>query len=649
MIVASSLLCIAEDRTWTDREGKFRIEAMLLDFDGKDVKLRKKENGKTVSIALEKLSLPDQAYVKKTMEAVGGASTENSEDPFAEVDDDAPKSKPATPQKTVPPKPAKTNDDDESATEENDGSGGPFKGKIPVTRLSTAPTIRTNHATSSWSAAPDPARHRKLGFKPTTLDFMYGKQDFFTHPDVGKPCFCDDVPEKILTAVSLKFRNDSRATKVFFGDMKTGLILSQTWPAKLQPFGLSPDGTRALFGQGGGRRGDDITHLTIADTTQPKLPCVGALFPFGEKGNDSSFDLEITWADWIDNQRILVRSRRGLVALLEAKNGAAVWTLDGSNMCSVTLSQGKKYLIVTQQNNSRYLLEALTGKPIGLITTAPGFELGFSAKFAFSLDGEKIAAFDNGWVHLWEMKNGAPKEPFFVGGYCGSDQELQWVSDVHLLCGRTLVETVEQLPIWNYSGIDSKDVYFGGYLWHTPHIWSKDTSFYVTGVAVPHPEMPKLPKLSDAQKFCVRPGLEINLSVDSAIPDSDKLREHVTQTLVANGLKVVPGASLTLAVRLQAEAPKEGEWGMHFGMGGTIGKATYTPYKYSYSVEQGDKTLWTLSSMSGAPMIASGDLSNRSLSEVVAEKSKPKSDWYFKVRIPKRIPFDKAGKSTLFK
>ena len=648
MLVVPFLCVFAEDRTWTDREGKFQIEAMLLDFDGTDVKLKRKDTGKTVSIALAKLSLPDQAYVKKTMAELGGSTEDKSENPFEEVDD-APKPTPKT--ASTPPKstrsPRQTTVEDDEATEKG-GTGIAFTGKIPVTRLSMAPTIRTERAPTSWSAEPDPVKHRKLDFRPYIQGFVCGKLEGGAFPAVEGMAFCDDVPEKILTALSVGVGRDARVTRVFVGDFKSGVVRSQTYPAHLKVLGLSPDGTQALFMQHTGRSAFDFTHLTIADTTQPQLPCIGVLFPFAEKEDRPGMNTRIDTGGWVDNEHVLVRGS-GNLAVIQVKSGAAVWTLDTSG--EFTLSHGRKYVIVPARGGDHCILESRTGRPIGLLRPEQGYKFGFQTKFAFSLNGEWIAAYDGGMVHLWDVKNGTAREPFYVGtGSRFGRNGLRWVDDVHLLCGGTLVETVERIPIWQYSDADDKDVFFAGRLWRASRPGGVNTSFYIADMEVPHPGMPKLPELSDEQKYCIRPGLEINLTVDSSIPDSAKLREHVAKNLTENGLVVKSGTPLTLAVRMKAEASQEGDWADRFGMGARVGKATYTPYTYSFSVEQDGETLWAVSTGSGSPTIAISDLAgNRSLQDVVREKSKPTSDWYFTVRIPQKVPFDKAGKSALFR
>ena len=52
-------------RIWTDVTGKFRIEAELVEVTETEVKLRRKDNGKTVSVARDKLSDEDQKFLEQ--------------------------------------------------------------------------------------------------------------------------------------------------------------------------------------------------------------------------------------------------------------------------------------------------------------------------------------------------------------------------------------------------------------------------------------------------------------------------------------------------------------------------------------------------------------------------------------------------------
>ena len=52
-------------RTWRDTTGKFSVEATLVEFDGENVKLKKTEDDRIVTLPLEKLSFSDQSYLRR--------------------------------------------------------------------------------------------------------------------------------------------------------------------------------------------------------------------------------------------------------------------------------------------------------------------------------------------------------------------------------------------------------------------------------------------------------------------------------------------------------------------------------------------------------------------------------------------------------
>ncbi|MCH8046407.1 MAG: hypothetical protein IID44_22080, partial [Planctomycetes bacterium] len=56
-------------RTWTTRDRKFKVEAVLVDFDDKKVRLRRGD-GKLLSVDLKKLSRADRKYVDAQRAAV---------------------------------------------------------------------------------------------------------------------------------------------------------------------------------------------------------------------------------------------------------------------------------------------------------------------------------------------------------------------------------------------------------------------------------------------------------------------------------------------------------------------------------------------------------------------------------------------------
>ncbi|HUE74335.1 MAG TPA: SHD1 domain-containing protein [Pirellulaceae bacterium] len=123
-------------RKWTARTGNFTVEAELVDVTGGNTIL-KKEDGTTISVPLEKLSLADVRYIQQVLREATGAvdKPQSATDKPAEPTDAAKASPPAKAKagtKTRTPRPARD-------------TGGP-------------PLARPN--SSRWQAAPDPPAAR---------------------------------------------------------------------------------------------------------------------------------------------------------------------------------------------------------------------------------------------------------------------------------------------------------------------------------------------------------------------------------------------------------------------------------------------------------------------------------------------------------
>jgi hypothetical protein len=61
-------------RTWTDRSGKFKLQATLVRVDGDKVLLKRAGDGKEIAVALDKLSDADHKYLKSVETAAANAA-----------------------------------------------------------------------------------------------------------------------------------------------------------------------------------------------------------------------------------------------------------------------------------------------------------------------------------------------------------------------------------------------------------------------------------------------------------------------------------------------------------------------------------------------------------------------------------------------
>ncbi len=358
----------ADERTWTDRGGKYQVVATLLDFDGSEVTLKKTEDGKVVKLALDKLSLPDQVYVRKTMESLGGGSAEKTSDnPFASDDSGAapttqkttvptppvaqPTARPATRPAARSVRPQAEEEDIEITFDQTEEvfSAEAVQEKFPQTRLAAARSVRADRAKTSWSIGPDPMLQvvSKADFQP--LSIPSGISDRDTRVKESSIIFARENPDAFLWNQEVETRRRRNGTLAMLIDSTTGDVRSKgVWSAKLRSWGLSPDGTKALFTEDEGNSGfGTFLRLTIVDVAQAKMSQVRRLFPFAEmerRGADR--EAKIKRAAWADNEHVLVQSEDGLLALLSVSDGKAVWTLKGGSLGTpFQLSPGGKYLL----------------------------------------------------------------------------------------------------------------------------------------------------------------------------------------------------------------------------------------------------------------------------------------------------------------
>lgn len=86
--LAALVFCLAaapadEYRTWTDTTGKFKVEAAFVKLENGKVELKRKDNGKTLSLPIEKLSKADAEHARKLASEAAkpakGAPKESSE------------------------------------------------------------------------------------------------------------------------------------------------------------------------------------------------------------------------------------------------------------------------------------------------------------------------------------------------------------------------------------------------------------------------------------------------------------------------------------------------------------------------------------------------------------------------------------------
>ena len=613
-----SVVFAQEMRIWTDSTGKFTIEASLVSFEDDTVKLQNKD-GKVLTLAIDKLSEADKMYLSESdssanpFEAAERAASRNTSAPSVSV-------------KTV---------DINNAKEVGD------------------------YGETSWSCPPDPDPLKEMAAKKIT--FRSGAVPFHSHAKDNGFFFSRDG-KKVLYALqvpkpSIGNETGEDSTRICLADVASGEVNVMKNSLCLNPYGISPDGTKAMFvqvpwefGINSGKKG----KILIFNCSSKQLEPFAILNPIDlqrQSRNQETADVE--QAAWVANDLILVLYASGterLLALVNIETGKAIWRLKPDfPEKSFTLSPGGKFFLV-KSGNTMLLIDTVSGKTVG---TLEGTNERNSASYSFSPDGRKIAACADGMIRLWNATTGQQGEAFFIDGASGHSN-FSWVSGRHLLIGNKLIDAALQVPIWEYQGSINNGCFFGGQFWYMS---GNNDAKTLVGVTIPQKKVLDLfsGNQNDDNLFAVRPGMTVGLKLDSSISrDKDEIGRSMEDKLRNNGLTLANNAPVTFLLKVTSEGEKTvtyttERWPMMMNRGGGT-EVKFRQDKYEILLQQGNNTLWSRSFVTGAPDVSLDEVANSSLQAVVQKKVHERhyKDWFLGLNIPKQIPrTDNIGKSTL--
>ena len=621
LVVCTSVVFAQEMRTWTDSTGKFTIEASLVSVEGNTVELKNKA-GKVLILTIDKLSEADNIYLK-----------ENPifENPFEMAEWVA--------------------------------------SKDLSTQTSSAKTVDINDAKeigdygeTTWSCPPDPApldnlASKRLTFRAGTIPLYSYVKDcgFFFSRDGKKVLYALQVPKP-----SIGEGDDSM--RIFLGDIASGEIITMKNSLCLTPYGLSPDGTKAMFVQnpwGIGAHNGQKGNILIFDCTSNQLELLTTLNPIDYQGRSRTQDkADVESAFWVSDDHILILYSSGndkSLVLANINTGKALWRLkaDLSWERSLTFSPNGTYFLV-KTGKAMLLIETLSGKTIGTLTDINGFG---TAKYSFSPDGQKIASCASEMIRIWDATTGQSKEAFYIDGAL-QYSTFTWVSNQHLLAGNKLIDTTLQVPIWEYRGLFNNGDYFGGQFWY---MMGNNDAKTLVGVKIPQQKVFDRfsSQQNDSSLFAVQPGMTVALKIDSSISkDSDEIRRSFEKKLQDNELTLADDSPVTFLLKVLQKEERTVTYttGGAFPMGGFFPfnrgggmEVKFRPEQYEILFQQEDKTLWSCVYLTRVPDVSLDEVAKESLQDIVNRKvgERHYKDWFLGQDIPKQIPrTDNLGKST---
>ena len=78
LLVSLQSIAVGQQRTWTSKSGKFSVDGTFVEQSGGNVKLKRADNGKVISVAIDKLSKADRDHLRGLAAAAKGSATKGS-------------------------------------------------------------------------------------------------------------------------------------------------------------------------------------------------------------------------------------------------------------------------------------------------------------------------------------------------------------------------------------------------------------------------------------------------------------------------------------------------------------------------------------------------------------------------------------------
>lgn len=627
--VGSAVSFAEEARTWKDSTGRFSVEATLVEFNGTIAKI-KRADGKSVSLPYSKLSKADQEYLDQWQ----------GDNPFLAEDEQT-----------------SSTSADSASSSKTSGQQNTLAFTKKVVNISLEGIEEAgNFGDTQWNCDPDPApvlekkTFRRVGFRKPQLpiSIFARNSDCFIDSNKGTTALC-------VYHVDASHGFDKSVTsfsRVYLGDLSTGKTTYCDSPDKLVPWGLSPQGDKAIFASSawsGASFGTQDVLYVVEIKNGNFMPLV-AYRPFADFAKERRMhntDIDIKWAAWVDQKHVLVLSGgKNNLVLLNIDSGKPTWQAKTTFLAKIVLSPNGRYCLVPTGRNNVTLMETVTGKTIGhLDGLTPEMKMD---SFAFSPDGTRLAAFNQEKLLLWNATTGQLEEPHSVPGLLRGSS-VNWLDNQFLLARGKLIDAKDHKLVWEYQGLGDNVIPRGETCWVSFTDFNDGIS--LVPLKLPHPKAKqRIAKGIKDVAPVVYSGMNISLQLDKSVKDDrGKIKEALEKKLMDNGLKIVENASVTLVAKESEEEPVKTTYvtqnrmfprpPLLFARGPQTVVET-TPRKYQVSFMQKSEVLWEDSYTTKEPSdIVPEELGETSIEDKVKEYMKNQTflKWLETLHFPAKI------------
>jgi SLA1 Homology Domain 1 (SHD1) protein len=581
-------------RTWSDSSGKFKIEASYAGQDAAGIKL-KKTDGKTIQLALDKLSPQDQQYI------AGIAAPDANANPFETAKDLTPG--------------AGTGGG--AATSEADRTASWQQArKIVAQPLDT------------WALTPDPGPQLAMPPGNQATPFLTkGRNNFFEFP---ARVLINEARSKAIVVSKDQRPSGGGPVRLSTCDMPTGAYEGDIfYSGSTTPMDVSPSG-ELIVGIA-----DDIgakRKLVEVARIEGKNARVIRRWDLGQWSSGPNHYLK---ARFLDDDKILTsNSWDGSLALWDFDKATAIWTYGGSG-ARAALSAGGKQMAVAL-SGALAVLDPATGQTQAY-TKAVGVDKG---TLAFSPDGTRLGHLNGQKLRVWDVATGKLRQEVWFPKQM-SGNALDFLGGPYALVDNGyLVNFDKRIVLWHYEVPAARGqklaTVAGGKIWVVNESGSHagQTSYELLCWSAPDSAARAKDNGIGGDIYVLKPGARVALNINLPNPDDvQKATKNLTDQLKANGMVVDPSAPLVLEAAVNDGGTETKKYS-RFAFARDGEEATVTKHISALALKENGRDVWITSGSYGhAPGLVRVK-QGQSVQDALNENQANPAQFFYSVKLP---------------
>lgn len=610
-------------RSWSDKSGKFEVQAKLVRQDDSSAKLLKKD-GRVITVPIRVLSEADQEYLKQALSP--------EVDPFAGG--------------------ALMGDPADGSAESGSSSRGPaaddgqYEGLELITGNANPTELQAGRKQLQIDLdAPVSAMSADPGTVVTDFhQCAIPLEDLDAYARCSNPFLLD--PSGPVFAVSTH-RNANASGPANFGRIylvdatrrgpEVALDISET--LMLMDHHVGSGRSVAVMGvESPSDRGGDLVLLAKLASGEPAAVARWRLPEWDKPG----FKPKVEFARLIDAERAVVQVNSS-VYLWNLKTGETEFSIERIQAGSkIEVSGGGKYLAIPHNGGKGCRIVDLdAGEFLGAIS----FPSLLTPEVKFSPDGSLLAMVGGSQFMTWDLANATVLHEGTISSPMG--KFYGWVGDKYLLAQLGgLVDLDLGMTIWSYGFPSGNQVLPlpGGAA-------AVDKHKFGTLLCMPAPHGPvaavaKQLDAGDSKLMLMKPGSSVSLKIDSVSGvDVAEIEQGLRTAVERAGWIVAKRAAVTVTAKIE-RAEKQT---LHFRTLGASFRETESvsmrPYTASIQVTSDGNMVWSRRSTNMVPSLVRLE-KGESLKKAVKRYEKPDPGYFSRLTIPPRLLRPEIGKKV---